>query len=269
MIISTDQTGRIVYSPARPQRIISLVPSQTELLFELGLQKNVVGITRFCVHPKKISGAIARVGGTKKLHMDIIKQLGPDLIIANKEENTREEIEWLARDFPVWISNVADFESALEMIKSIGLLTHSVAEASLLISKIKSGFKGLEEFLTEIESEQMNLRTAYLIWQNPMMAAGNDNFIHSMIEKCGLVNIFSDQSRYPVTSIDEIAARNCELLILSSEPFPFAEKHETEFKALLKKTRIVLADGEMFSWYGSRMKLAPLYFISLLQQINR
>src|ERR1700741_3198050 len=105
-----DQTGRKISIPQIPQRIISLVPSQTELLFDLGLDKEVVGITKFCVHPPEWFQTKTRVGGTKQLKIDLIKQLQPDLIIANKEENVKEQIEELEKHFPVWISDVNNLE---------------------------------------------------------------------------------------------------------------------------------------------------------------
>jgi len=268
MIVSTDQTGRIVRSPTFPQRIISLVPSQTELLFELGLETCIAGITKFCVHPETAHRSLTKVGGTKKIHIDTIRRLAPDLIIANKEENTREDIELLDKDYPVWISDVNDFASALSMIHAIGLITGTESKAAELTYEIISGFKALEESIEHFEIRKKKLNTAYLIWQNPFMTAGRDTFIHAMIEKCGLINAFEDQVRYPVTSLEEIMARRCDLLLLSSEPFPFSDKHKSGFEKSLHGVKIICVDGEMFSWYGSRMKLAPSYFNSLLRQIS-
>jgi ABC-type Fe3+-hydroxamate transport system substrate-binding protein len=269
MTISTDQTGRIVYSSPDPLRIISLVPSQTELLFDLGLQDRIVGITRFCIHPENAIRMVQRVGGTKKIQHGTIKKLNPDLIIANKEENTREDIELLMRDYPVWISDVQEFESALEMIRGIGLITKTVAKANQLIAEIRNEFEILENSIAALELLQKKVKTVYLIWEKPVMVVGRENFIHAMLEKCGLLNAFADQGRYPITSVEEIKARKCDLVILPTEPFPFAQKHVEKYQRLLDGAKIILADGEMFSWYGSRMKLAPSYFISLLRQISR
>jgi ABC-type Fe3+-hydroxamate transport system substrate-binding protein len=268
MITSTDQTGRIVYSPRAPLRILSLVPSQTELLFYLGLEKRLAGITRFCVHPDPATHSLVKVGGTKKIHHDIIRQLNPDLIIANKEENSREDIESLIRDYPVWISDVQGFDSALDMIHSIGLITSTATKADQLIVEISREFEALEKFVLQSDLRRKKLKTAYLIWEKPLMVVGKDNFIHSMIETCGLINAFDDLPRYPVTSIEEVRARNCNLFILPSEPFPFTQKHVEQYERKLPGAKIVRADGEMFSWYGSRMKLAPSYFISFLRQIS-
>jgi ABC-type Fe3+-hydroxamate transport system substrate-binding protein len=269
MIISTDQTGRIVHSPLQPQRIISLVPSQTELLFDVGLGNNLAGITRFCVHPENTFRTTTKVGGTKRIHHDIIRQLHPDLIIANKEENTRQDIELLTQHYPVWISDVHDFGSALEMIQLVGLITKTESEAAELSAEIINSYKELAESLMYIDILKRKLKAAYLIWLEPIMTVGSDTFIHSMMEKCGLINAFEDQLRYPVISAEEIISRDCNLLFLPSEPFPFSEKHVAEFERIFQGVQVLRVDGEMFSWYGSRMRLAPPYFKSLLSQISR
>jgi ABC-type Fe3+-hydroxamate transport system substrate-binding protein len=269
MTISIDQTGRTVYSPPDPLRIISLVPSQTELLFDLGLKDRIVGITRFCIHPENIIRMVQQVGGTKKIHHDILKKLNPDLIIANKEENTKEEIELLMHDYPVWISDVHEYESALEMIHALGYITNTLAKADQLIADIRNEFEILENSVAQKDLVSKKLKTVYLIWEKPLMVVGRENFIHAMLEKCGFMNAFADQLRYPITSLEEIKVRECDLVILPSEPFPFAQKHVEQYQKLLEGVKIIRADGEMFSWYGSRMKLAPSYFVSLIRQISR
>lgn len=248
-----DQLGRTVRIPTFPQRIISLVPSQTELLFELGLDHRVVGITKFCVHPDGWFRSKTRVGGTKNLHMDVIHDLHPDLIIANKEENNQADIEQLEKDFPVWVSDVNDLASALEMIRSVAEITDS--DASVILQEIENGF-------SELFPIYPKRKALYLIWREPYMAAGNDTFIHDMINRCGLVNVISE-NRYPELTETNIIELDPELVLLSSEPFPFKQRHIDELQALLPKADIRLVDGELFSWYGSRLKHAPAYFASL------
>jgi ABC-type Fe3+-hydroxamate transport system substrate-binding protein len=257
MLSFTDQTGHTIHLAKIPHRIISLVPSQTELLFDLGLNEEVVGITKFCVHPQQWFHDKPKVGGTKQIKMESIDALQPDLIIANKEENTKEQVEELVKRYPVWTSDIHTLEDACEMITQVGAITGKERNALNLISKIKTRFSQLPA------EESAGPRTAYIIWQNPYMTVGGDTFIHSMLRAAGFENIFKHLSRYPETSVEELKAENCQLLLLSSEPFPFKQKHLEELQALLPETKILLVDGEMFSWYGSRLQEAPGYFMKL------
>ncbi len=266
MSVYIDQTGREVFIPDQPRRIISLVPSQTELLSDLGLEKEVIGITKFCIHPHEWFQTKTRVGGTKQLKPDIIRQLKPDLIIANKEENVKEQIEELAKEHPVWVTYVYDMESALQMMMDVSGLTGKFAPTRQIIHQIKLGFINLENILEK--KKDPKLKTAYLVWRDPYMTIGGDTFINDMLERCGLENIFRNKTRYPEITIEEIKAAECELVLLSSEPFPFKQKHLEELQFLLPGTRIILVDGEMFSWYGTRMLQAPGYFTKLHQEIN-
>jgi len=263
MLSLTDQTGRTISLNTPARRIVSLVPSQTELLSDLGLNEEVVGITKFCVHPKEWFQTKPRVGGTKQIHPDIIRRLNPDLIIANKEENVKEQIEELSADFPLWISDVSNLESAYQMINQVGMMTGKENDAMTLTAQIKTKFSEYQSCLPA-----RRLRALYLIWQHPYMSVGGDTFIHSMMEAAGLQNIFADKCRYPELTISDLDNMSPALLLLSSEPFPFKQKHVDELQPHLPKTKIILVDGEMFSWYGSRLLEAPTYFKKLLEELN-
>ncbi|MEQ1676895.1 MAG: helical backbone metal receptor, partial [Chitinophagaceae bacterium] len=242
----------------------SLVPSQTELLYHLGLEQEVIGITKFCIHPDEWFRTKTRVGGTKQLNRDIIKQLNPDLIIANKEENVKEQIEELSggeKGFPVWISDVNNLADAYEMIEQIGLITGKSQQANEVTAQIKENFSLLP-------IHHSPLTCCYLIWKEPFMTVGGDTFIHSMLQVAGFDNIFKNRTRYPEVTIDAIAAANPALLFLSSEPYPFQQKHVDELQAGLPNTKIVLVDGELFSWYGSRLIQAPGYFEKLREKLE-
>ncbi|MGB0369176.1 MAG: ABC transporter substrate-binding protein, partial [Flavobacteriales bacterium] len=225
-----DQLGRQVEIPSNPKRIVSLVPSQTELLYDLGLADRVVGITKFCVHPEKWFRNKTRVGGTKKLNFEGISALNPDLIIANKEENNKEDIEQLERDFPVWISDINDLESSIEMIGKVGEITGS--NSSNIVRQIQDGF-------SELKPISPPKTTLYLIWKGPYMAAGSGTFVHDIMSRCGFENA-TNQARYPELSEEAIIKLNPELVLLSSEPFPFKEKHIQELQELLPKAEIRL-----------------------------
>lgn len=242
-----------------PARIVSVVPSQTELLADLGLSDQIVGITKFCVHPESLFRSKTRIGGTKTLHLEKILSLQPDLVLANKEENTREQIEFLASRVPVWVSDIQTFDDALHMIREVGRLTGKPDEAADLANRIRSAFEALEQ------EPKPEWHTAYLIWNEPLMAAANETFIHHMMDKAGFKNVFANRRRYPEISPAELAAADPDVLLLSSEPYPFSEKHIAYFKMLCPGARVLLADGELFSWYGSRLLLSPPYFRKLRQ----
>lgn len=246
----------------RPRRIISLVPSQTELLHALGLETETAGITKFCIHPSAWFTTKQRVGGTKHISLQAVSQIDPDLIIANKEENTKEQVEALAELYPVWVTDVQDLQTALQMISDIGILTGKTLAAQEIARAIEKKF-------TEIYPLTVPVKTAYLIWRKPYMAAGGGTFIHDMLERCGMQNIFGQETRYPQINIEALKAAHCRLLLLSSEPYPFKQQHIEELQCSLPGTVIMLVDGEMFSWYGSRLLLSGDYFTDLIRTIQR
>ncbi|MDB4926449.1 helical backbone metal receptor [Mucilaginibacter sp.] len=259
MAVFYDQLNRGVNLPSVPKRIISVVPSQTELLFYLGLDKEVVGITKFCIHPEDKFKTTIKVGGTKQLNTQLIKELKPDLIIANKEENEQSQIEELMTVCPVWISDISNLDEALDMITKVGEMVNYQKEAQLLKAKISRLFSQLV-----IRSE--NLRVAYLIWRKPYMVAGKYTFIDDLLQKCGLINAF-DEGRYPEVTSEMLIDTTPDVVLLSSEPYPFTQKHIDEFKSMLPNSQIILVDGELFSWYGNRLLHAPDYFKQLIDRI--
>jgi ABC-type Fe3+-hydroxamate transport system substrate-binding protein len=263
MNLYTDQLGNTIEVSSFPKRILSLVPSQTELLYDLGLDEAVIGITKFCVHPDSWFRNKTRVGGTKNLDIEKIKQLRPDLIIANKEENVKEQVEVLQQIAPAWVSDVNDLYDALSMIASIGRITGTITKAQALIDNIRNSF-------TQLPTVISNLSTAtYLIWKDPYMTVGGDTFISDMMRHAGFVNVFADKKRYPEITPEDIRHSQCELVMLSSEPYPFKETHISELKSLLPDQKFIIADGEMFSWYGSRLQHAPGYFSKLRETIRQ
>jgi ABC-type Fe3+-hydroxamate transport system substrate-binding protein len=253
----TDQTGYKVELNGTPKRIISIVPSQSELLWDLGLRKELVGITKFCVHPEEMHKSIEKVGGTKKLDIAKIRALKPDLIIGNKEENEQEQIEELRKEFPVWMSDIYDLSDAFEMITSISQIIEKQIGAEKLVKTIRENFAKLDS--TSFKGKKV----AYFIWYNPYMVAAPNTFINNIIEKLGMKNAFSYLTRYPEVNASQIKGAAPDYIFLSSEPFPFKEKHIAELKQICPYAEIILVDGEMFSWYGSRLQYAPEYFNAL------
>ena len=260
MPVFYDQMNKAVNLPATPQRIISIVPSQTELLFDLGLQEQIVGITKFCIHPADKVKLVPKIGGTKQLNMQAIHKLQPDLIIANKEENKQSQVEELMAHYPVWVSDIKDLHSALSMINKVGEITVKPTEAVNISNEIFLKFQTLQP-------AKINIRVAYLIWRKPYMAAGSGTFINSMLQLCGFKNVIN-VDRYPELTAKDLIAANPDVLLLSSEPYPFSQKHIDEFKNILPNAKILLVDGELFSWYGSRLLHAPAYFNKLINKIT-
>jgi ABC-type Fe3+-hydroxamate transport system substrate-binding protein len=244
-------------------RIISVVPSQTELLFDLRLDEEVVGITKFCIHPDEWFRSKIRIGGTKNLNIDLIKSLKPDLIFANKEENEESQVRQLMNEFKVIVTDVKNLDDAYKMISEISIAVGKEKEGIELIGKIKNEFNGN----TSRDAINRVSTCAYLIWKNPWMVAGNDTFISSMLPFVGLKNLFS-KNRYPEVTIEELQQLNPQVILLSSEPYPFKEKDVDELRALFPKSTIRLADGEMFSWYGSRLLKSPAYFSEFREKIQ-
>jgi ABC-type Fe3+-hydroxamate transport system substrate-binding protein len=236
-------------------RIVSVVPSQTELLFDLGLDEEVLGITKFCIHPDEWFHSKTRIGGTKKLNIEKIRALQPELVLANKEENLKNEIEAIAEFTNVYVSDIETFENALKMIEEIGALTNKQSEANKINEDIRAAFDSFQS--------KQKRKAAYFIWKDPYMSIGNDTFIHIMMEYAGFENVFTDEKRYPEISIEKLKAAAPEVILLSSEPYPFKQEHAHELKEQFPTAEILLVDGEMFSWYGSRLLDAPRYFESL------
>nr|WP_317164188.1 helical backbone metal receptor [Pontibacter pudoricolor] len=258
----TDQMGHQLTLPQFPQRIVSLVPSQTELLFDLGLADRIVGVTKFCIHPKEQVKDKTIVGGTKNFKFDVIEQLQPDLIIGNKEENYKEGIEQLQQKYPVWMSDIYTLEDSLEMMQLIGEITGAETIAHQLTQTIRSGFEQL------YPPAKQTIETAYFIWRNPYMAVGGNNFIDNILQHCGFINAFAELERYPEISAEQLQQANPQLILLSSEPYPFKQKHISEFQELCPKATIKVVDGEMFSWYGSRLVQAPEYLQGVIEEVR-
>ncbi|REC76729.1 cobalamin-binding protein [Chryseobacterium elymi] len=240
-------------------KVVSLVPSITEALFDLGLTENeVIGRTKFCIHPENTVKNVPVIGGTKNINIDKIKALQPDLILANKEENIKEQVEALMGDFKVTVTNVETVEDNYYLLKTLGNLFNKEERAQQFNLKI---YEVLE--LAKLDSP---VKAAYLIWKNPYMTIGSDTFIHRILSEIGFENIFKNRTRYPEIEIEDLA--EAEVIMLSSEPFPFKEKHIEEMKAFYHDKKIMIVDGEAFSWYGTHIAKCGDYFKELLAEIH-
>lgn len=235
--------GREVTFSFPPKRVLSLVPSQTEFLLDIGAP--VVGRTKFCVHPKKSVIDIPIIGGTKKFRFDRVRELKPDLIIGNKEENYKEGIEALEADFPVWISDIYSLEDAFQMMSSLGRLCDlEDASRQIILDCRKS---------TENIKNTKKGTVLYLIWKNPWMAAGSYTFIDHLLTHLGYQNIIQ-KNRYPTFEDHDIDLLDPDHIFLSSEPYPFKKDHLSQVKSKWPNAHCQLVDGEIYSWYGSRLR---------------
>ena len=263
-----DQLGNKV-KKHNYKRIVSTVPSQTELLHHLGLGDRVVGITKFCIHPESWFRSKKRIGGTKTVDIDKVKALKPDLIIGNKEENQKEDIIALQDVAPVWMSDIYNLDNSLKMISELGDLLGVERSANNLINEIEKGFQNINKV-------NDNLNCLYLIWRKPYMGVAKNTFIdHVLTEQLGLSNYLSSEVRYPEINLEdpqEIENKFGDFpdfIFLSSEPFPFKQKHIDELKSSYPTSKFIIVDGEYFSWYGSRLKDAPKYFNKLLENLQK
>ena len=240
-------------------KIISLVPSITEALFDFGLDDTqLIGRTKFCIHPKDKVESVMKIGGTKNINVSKILELKPDLIIANKEENDEQQVKELMKYFDVWVTDITTVEDNISFLNELGKRLNKIEIANEFIQKIEEIFSGL--------NSDKNLKAVYLIWKNPYMTIGGDTFINDVLKKIGIKNIFENQKRYPEISVDEM--KNTDIIFLSSEPYPFKEKHLTEIKEVTG-TKTIRVDGEAFSWYGTQLAKRREYFKELLNELGK
>lgn len=251
----TDQLNRVLQLSKTPTRIVSLVPSQTELLVDLGLRDQIVGLTKFCVHPNGLIKEKTVVGGTKQVRVDKIKALQPDIILCNKEENTAAMVKDLEAIAPVHVSDIKTVDDTLSLIHSYGSIFQIQEKANRFVSQIQQKHT---DFLKDIDRKAPCRKVAYFIWKDPWMVAGGDTFIDYLLGECGFENVFKNENgRYPEVALEKL--QDVDYVFLSSEPFPFADKHIKEI-AQYTRAKIMLVDGEYFSWYGSRLLGAFEYF---------
>lgn len=254
-----DHLGRSVQYGFPPKKIICLCPGITETLYSLNLENEIAGRTRYCIFPADKIEKATVVGGTKEIDETAIRKLNPDLIIVEKEENTKEIVEILENDFPVFCAEVQSINDAYRMIGDMAALTDREQEGKQLIATIKKEFSSLPKMNGK--------RAAYIIWRNPYMAAGKNTYINSLLEEMGFENPFAGlEGRYPVIEEKDFQKADLDYIFLASEPFPFKEKHKKEFSDMAPQAKITIIDGEMF-WYGAKMKEAARYLREYMRNL--
>jgi ABC-type Fe3+-hydroxamate transport system substrate-binding protein len=243
-----DASGASLALAAPPRRIVSLVPSTTELLCALGLAEALVGVTVYCVEPRDVVRAKRRVGGEKDPDLAAIRALAPDLVVANLEENRREDVEALrAAGVPVWVTFPRTVAEGLAMIGDLGELTGATAAARALLSELTPLYAAVRA----AAATRPPVTVFYPIWRQPWMTIGGDTYVHDLLATCGGANVFGERERYPTVTLQEAAARAPAVVLLPDEPFRFRQAHVREFEPWARRVRLV--DGKPFSWHGPRL----------------
>lgn len=246
-------------------RIVSLCPSYTELVFDLGRGAELVGITEYCVHPAQGVGAIEKVGGTKTPDVARIVALEPDLVLMNDEENRRADAEALqGAGVRVLATFPRDCSGTATMIRTIGAALDRPREAEAIALDV-------ERRAARVAERARGKRAVpfvYLIWRKPWMSVNADTFSHALLAQAGGRNVFAERAeRYPEVTPDDLARAAPELVLLCTEPFPFQEKHADELAAEtgIRRERFRIADGEYLSWHGSRTPAGIDYAAGLIE----
>lgn len=258
-----DARDKRIALETAPRHIVSLVPSQSELLAHLA-EDRLVGVTRFCVRPSDLREQKEIVGGTKNVDVEQVRALQPDLVLANIEENTAEVVEAVEAFAPVYVTDVQTVPDAAAMIRTVGRLIGAAPDAEALANRLERGFAEMAD------ADDGSLRAVYLIWREPFMTVGRDTIIHDVMTRAGFANVFADRTRYPEVSMQEIEAEAPEAVLLPDEPFPFPqkEKFSADLRAALPETLVTFVDGQLFSWYGPRLAEAPAYLRDLHRQLQ-
>ncbi len=260
MQLSSDSLGRLIPVPTNPQRIVSLCPSQTETLWALGAAHRLVGRTRYCIQPQGVIEFVAVVGGTKKVDFQAVAQLKPDLIIAEKEENTLQDVEGLSKIAPVYVTKNESFEESLETISRLGALIQAEAAAHALTTAITSAW-------AQVRPVEQPLKVLYLIWPKPLMTVGRTTFIGAILERLGLENLGAQLTgRYPI--LENPQALRPDVVLLSTEPYPFKPVHIPSFQQIWPTAHVKVVRGDYFAWYGARQLEAAPYFASLAAELS-
>ena len=245
-----------------PKRIVSLVPSLTEALFAFGVGERVVGRTRYCTQPPRAVGRVPKVGGTKKVDVSRVLELEPDLVLAVKEENTRENVEaMMEAGIPVLVGAPEDVAGAIELLRELAERVEAPRAEAVL--------GPIERVYGRLRSRVGKRRRVFApIWKSPYMSVGSDTYVHDVLETCGGENICGGATRYPIVTLEEVEAAQPEVVLLPDEPYPFSAEDLPEFYALdipaASSDCIHLVDGKLLTWYGPRMAGSLMQLSALL-----
>jgi len=247
-------------------QIVSLCPSITETLIEFGLSEQICGVTKFCIHPESVVKNLCPLGGTKDPNLARIRELDPDLIFMNSEENRREDYESLAKDYKVDVSEPKSVAEIPSLLRHFGALTHREAPAERAAQKLERALQSLRK----ARGQRTSLFSyVYLIWRKPWMCVGTDTYVSRLFEEAGGTNLFGDANeRYPEISLQDIAEKKPNYIFLADEPFPFAERHIPEVKKACPLAKVEVISGDDCCWHGIRSIRGVELMQSLLERLT-
>lgn len=251
-----DATGAAVVLPAPPRRIVSLIPSITETLFALGAGPAVAGCTVYCTEPAEGVRTKVKVGGEKNPKLEVIRELGADLVVANVEENVREHVETLRGwGIPVYVTYPRTVAEGIQLVSDLGEVVGLAERGKALAARLE----GLLDDVRRARAGKPARRVFYAIWRQPWMTINGDTYTHDMLAVCGGANVFGrSAARYPEVTLEEVARAVPEAILLPDEPYRFRRAHLVDFDAYpdipaLRARRIHLIDGKLATWYGPRI----------------
>lgn len=266
-----------------PQRVVSLVPSVTESLFDLDLGDRLIAITDYCVRPAEKVAALRKIGGTKNPDVETIIALRPDLVIMNREENRKADAEALqAADVPIWVATPTTVKQAIDLLWDM----MNVFEHAAMTERVHFIDIAYEQTL-RATAGLIPVRVFVPIWRDPWMTASRDTYLHDLLATCGAENVFADGDRriplatatgtadalppddarlenrgmrYPRITLDEVVAAQPDLILLPNEPYAFTEQDGDTLAALDtpagERGQVYLMDGSLLTWHGTRIAYA-------------
>ena len=233
-----------------PKKIVSLCPSITETLIDLGLTDALAGITRFCIHPESVVRDLTKVGGTKDPDLEQIRHLDPDLIFMNAEENRKEDYDALAQTFELDVSEPRSVQEIPALLRHFGQRTNRADRAEKRAQELEAELIALQ---AEQDKNQTQFSYSYLIWRKPWMVVGQDTYVSKLFADAGGINVFADDpQRYPSIELSALAEKNPDFIFLADEPFPFQGSHVPEIQAICPNAKVRVISGDDCCWHGVR-----------------
>lgn len=261
-----DDLGNELTFEKTPKRIISLVPSLTETLYDLNLEENILGITKSCTHPVHFKHTKTIIGDVKDVEIEKIKDLQPHIVFCNKGENSLETIKKLQEFTQVYVTVVKTIDDSIRLVEKLGLILNRRVDAKLINHKINLKLEDFTQFIKEYDVK----KAGYFIGYNPWVAAGDNTFINALLALNKFENIYTNkEDMYPIIEAKKIRLEgDPDFVFFPSHPFAFNDKHIFEMGRFTHHASAVYVDGQMFSWFGSRLIKSFDYFKSLRERIT-
>jgi ABC-type Fe3+-hydroxamate transport system substrate-binding protein len=258
-----DIAGNEIQLKEPPERIVSLVPSLTETIIDLGCVNQLAGCTGFCLEIEGTAEA-REIGGVRDPDIELIRSLNPDLVLAGREENQKKDIEMIKGFSRVYVCEPRTVGDAIGIINDIGVLLHETETASAWARKIHE----YRVKLNELRQDTTPVRFGYLVWWDPMMVAAGDTYISSLLEEGPFLNAFGDMKRYPQVEESELINRDMDIIFISSEPYGFDDNLIGDIRKLTGDIPVERIDGRMCGWYGTGTCKGLKYILEQISDIQ-